>query len=226
MQRERAVIDLVFTDPPYGMNLDTNYSTMNNNANVEFNQRKNIPKSNKYNKGYVDDFDKKFIENILNLNVNETFLWGADYYTDCIPDIKKGSWIVWDKRSNENFTLEQSLSADKAFGSCFELCWSKTKHKREIARIRWAGVFGTEKEFDKKRHHPTQKPIELSKWFIMKFSDETDKILDLFGGSGTTLIACEQLNRNCYMMELDPYYCQVIINRWENFTGEKAVKIN
>jgi DNA modification methylase len=57
-------------------------------------------------------------------------------------------------------------------------------------------------------------------------SKQEDIILDVFGGSGSTLIACEQLNRKCYMMELDPYYCQVIINRWEQYTGEKATKIN
>ena len=57
-------------------------------------------------------------------------------------------------------------------------------------------------------------------------TDEGDAVIDCFGGSGTTMIACEQLNRQCYMMELDPYYCQVIINRWEEYTGEKATKIN
>ena len=51
-------------------------------------------------------------------------------------------------------------------------------------------------------------------------------VLDIFGGSGSTLIACEQLNRKCYMMELDPHYIDVIIQRWENFTGKKAVKLN
>ena len=54
---------------------------------------------------------------------------------------------------------------------------------------------------------------------------EGENVLDVFGGSGSTLIACEQLNRNCYMMELDPYYCQVIINRWEEYTGQKAEKL-
>lgn len=78
----------------------------------------------------------------------------------------------------------------------------------------------------KKRFHPTQKPLELCGWFIKKYSKENNNILDLFGGSGSTLIACEQLNRKCYMMELDPKYVDVIINRWENFTGEKAIKLN
>ena len=61
---------------------------------------------------------------------------------------------------------------------------------------------------------------------LKDFTDVDDDILDLFGGSGSTLIACEQLNRKCYMMELDPHYIDVIIQRWEQFTGKKAIKIN
>ena len=74
-------------------------------------------------------------------------------------------------------------------------------------------------------NHKHCKNITLPSEFIKHFSNEKENILDLFGGSGSTMIACEQLNRNCYMMELDPYYCQVIINRWEEFTGKKAEKI-
>lgn len=74
--------------------------------------------------------------------------------------------------------------------------------------------------------HATPKPIALCTRAIISSSRENENVLDLFGGSGSTLIACEETNRNCYMMELDPYYCQVIINRWETFTGRKAVKIN
>ena len=75
-------------------------------------------------------------------------------------------------------------------------------------------------------NHKHCKNITLPSEFIKHFSNEKENILDLFGGSGSTMIACEQLNRNCYMMELDPYYCQVIINRWEEFTCEKAEKID
>ena len=74
--------------------------------------------------------------------------------------------------------------------------------------------------------HATPKPIALCSRAILSSSRQGENILDVFGGSGSTLIACEQLNRQCYMMELDPYYCQVIINRWEQYTGEKATKIN
>lgn len=74
--------------------------------------------------------------------------------------------------------------------------------------------------------HATPKPIALCTRAILSSSRQGENILDVFGGSGSTLIACEETDRNCYMMELDPYYCQVIINRWEHYTGQKAVKIN
>ena len=73
--------------------------------------------------------------------------------------------------------------------------------------------------------HPTMKPIKLISKFILNSSKEGDIVGDIFGGSGSTLIACEQLHRKCRMMELDPKYVDVIIKRWEDFTGKKAVKV-
>ena len=70
------------------------------------------------------------------------------------------------------------------------------------------------------------KPIELIVNAIQNSSKDDDIVLDVFGGSGSTLIACEQLNRVCYMNELDPHWCDVIINRWEQFTGKKAERLN
>lgn len=84
-------------------------------------------------------------------------------------------------------------------------------------------------EFDKPSRngeHPTMKPVELFAYQIKNSTKKEDVILDLFGGSGTTIIASEQLNRMCYCMEFDPKYCDVIVKRWEQFTGSKAVKIN
>lgn len=69
------------------------------------------------------------------------------------------------------------------------------------------------------------KPLKLFDYLIKNSSKKEDIVLDLFGGSGTTLICCEQNNRNCYMMELDPHYVDVIIKRWETLTGKKAIKI-
>jgi DNA modification methylase len=73
------------------------------------------------------------------------------------------------------------------------------------------------------RVHPTQKPIQLAQWFIERFSEATAIIVDLFGGSGSTLIACEKTGRRAYLMELDPKYCDVIVARYEQATGKKAV---
>ena len=78
----------------------------------------------------------------------------------------------------------------------------------------------------KSEEHPTMKPIELVARAITNSSKAGSVALDLFGGSGTTLIAAEQTGRTCHMMELDPKYCDVIVKRWEEFTGEKAVLVN
>lgn len=83
-------------------------------------------------------------------------------------------------------------------------------------------------EFDrptKSVEHPTMKPIPLFAYLIQNSSQEGWNVYDSFGGSGTTIMACEQLDRNCFSMELDPHYCDVIINRWETYTGKKAEKI-
>ena len=209
--------DMVFTDPPYGMFLNTDYSVLKSSS--KFSKKKKINPSKKHNRvlGDNEDFKSELITSVLNnfKYCNEIFLWRADYYSEYINNKNNGSWIVWDKRLEE--------SADKMYGSCFELCWSKTKHKRNIARVKWAGIFGTEKEFDRKRHHPTQKPIDLVLWFFKKY--EGKNIVDVYGGSGSTLIACEKTNRNCYMMELDPIYVDVIIKRWEDYTGKSSKKI-
>lgn len=207
--------DMVFTDPPYGMNLDTDYSKM-------------AGKGNRYKKVIGDDteFDPRFLLEFFR-DVKEIFLWGADYYADKI--LKNGSWYVWDKRQSDR--LDIPLSLDNVFGSSFELCWSKEKHRREIFRVVWTAGLGQGMDEERKgrnntpnRVHPTQKPIDL----ILKFFDnfEENKVVDLYGGSGSTLIACEKTNRTCFMMELDPQYIDVIVARWEKYTGKKAELLN
>jgi DNA modification methylase len=212
--------DMVFTDPPYGMKLDADYSEMSNNST--FAKEKGIKNGKKYENviGDHNDFSEELINTIFACfnDCKEIFIWGADYFAELLPNKNDGSWIVWDKRIDENF--------DKMYGSAFELCWSKSKHKREIARIRWASAFGTEKEFDHKRHHPTQKPTELASWFFNKWSKENDLIIDLYLGSGTSIITSHQLKRKCYGMELDPKYCQVIIDRMQKLDPTLKIKRN
>lgn len=162
--------DMVFTDPPYGMGLDTDYSSMKNK--LEIAEGKNIKNGKKYAQGIVDAFKPELITTVFeNFGYcKEIFLWGADYFAEMLEDKNNGSWVVWDKRASAENDLEKDESADKMYGSCFELCWSKNKHKRDIARVKWAGVFGTEKEFDHKRYHPTQKPIKLIEWFLARYA--------------------------------------------------------
>lgn len=73
--------------------------------------------------------------------------------------------------------------------------------------------------------HPTMKPVKLIAYQIKNSSKRGESVLDPFGGSGTTMIACEQLGRRCFMMEFDPYFADVIVNRWEKFTGKEAERI-
>lgn len=105
------------------------------------------------------------------------------------------------------------------------ICYTWTKKHKFYGK----GKFHTSVwDIDKPRKcdlHPTMKPVELVANCIENNSIGGDIVLDVFGGSGTTMIACEQLGRKCYMMELDPHYCDVIIDRWEQFTGRKAEKI-
>lgn len=214
MQGKKA--DMVFTDPPYGMNLDADFSGM-----------VGMGKGNKYMdvKGDKDDFTPALINTIFeNFGYcKEIFTWGADYYAELIPNRNSGSWVVWDKQNNGEGVND---AYDKMFGSNFELCWSKNKHKRALARVLWKGFFGMQNEDTKCRIHPTQKPLELVKWFLEKFSKVNDLVVDLYGGSGSTLICCEKMDRICYMIEYEPKYCDAIIKRYENLTGKKAVKMN
>ena len=215
--------DMVFTDPPYGMFLNADYSDMDSKF-------KGSKGGNKYNNviGDNDDFKPELINTIFSIfnNCKEVFIWGADYFAELIPNKNDGSWIVWDKRANGNNDIEEDKSSDKMYGSTFELCWSKSKHKREIARIKWAGIFGMEKEDTKKRLHPTQKPTLLTHWFFNKWGKENDLIADLYLGGGTTMVAAHQLNRKCYGMELDPKYCQVIIDRMRKLDPTIKIKRN
>jgi len=204
--------DMVFTDPPYGMNLDVSNSNNLGGKGKWKNKAKNYTSVI----GDDGDYDPTHLFEIFP-DVKEMFLWGFDYFAEFIPKRKEGSVIVWDKR--------KGVEDMKLTFSEFELCWSREKHLREMVRITWSGILGTEQEFDHKRHHPTQKPIELSVWFVEKFSKEDWIIADLFLGSGSTLIACEKTNRICYGMELDPKYIDVIIKRYEDYTGDKAIKL-
>ncbi len=197
--------DMVFTDPPYGISV-----VKNDMVGADF----GIAKKGKYSKIISDETTDtaEAAFNVMQDISDRQIIWGGNYFTQFLPF--SDGWIVWNKRGD---TEIRNTFADG------ELAWCSFHTPVRIYSQLWNGMI-REGEHEK-RVHPTQKPIKTLSAILGDFTEQDDLIADLFGGSGSTLIACEQLNRTCYMMELDPKYCDVIIDRWETLTGEKAVKL-
>ena len=211
-------VDMVFTDPPYGMGLNTDWSGIKGSS-------KAFAKVAGGNYDAVigdnDDFTPELITSIFNNfgYCKEIFLFGADYYAELLSEKNEGSWCVWDKRKP---------SQEDAIGAEFELIWSKQKHKRRVLRHDWFGFLSSKNTQDaRNRVHPTQKPITLLIDIMKQWGKDEDVVIDPFLGSGSTLIACEQTDRICYGMEIDPKYCDVIRKRYANLIdkGDEWQKI-
>lgn len=193
--------DMVFTDPPYNIG----YQGVSDKRTIQ---------NDKMSDEDFVEFLEKAIMPCETMYVCCSWQY-SHLFRQALENIgqKIKAMIVWDK-------INPAQHLDKYFKQ-HEIIW-------------YCGAFGGEKtlrgdvwQCKRQRNtvHPTMKPIEL---IAMALQDQPKKkiVYDGFGGSGSTLIACEQLDRTCYMMELDPKYCDVIIKRWETLTGEKAVKIN
>ena len=202
-----AKADMVFCDAPYGYKYESNYQ-------------------DKYKMLQNDDKILDFIPAIWgtmedNCPVYEFCGWQSlkqwlEYFENTSLDLK--NVIIWKKN---NWSMGDLKGA---YAGQYEVILYLNKGRVELNGSRDTDIW----EFDREppKMHPTMKPIELIAYALKKSSKKDDVVLDCFGGSGSTLIACEQLDRNCYMMELDPHYVDVIIARWEKFTGQKAVLIN
>lgn len=201
-------VDMVYTDPPYGISIVQGGSVDGSKPFGSVGGGK-LAKVGKYAPIAGDesiDVAVEAIQVIKTLNAKVEIIWGGNYYANNLEN--SSCWIVWDKENTGNF-------ADA------ELAWTNQKTAVRIFKHMWNGML-KDSERGQKRVHPTQKPVALAEWCFCQYGNECLTVLDLFGGSGSTLIACETQNKKGYIMELSPNYCDVIVKRWEDFTGKKA----
>jgi 16S rRNA G966 N2-methylase RsmD len=209
-----ATVDMVYTDPPYGISIvkgskvcgDKPFGSKDSRGTVG---ATNIVKANLYAPIAGDDtidVALEAIQVIKTLSAKVEIIWGGNYYANALEN--SSCWIVWDKENTGNF-------ADA------ELAWTNQKTAVRIFKHMWNGMVKAS-EHGQKRVHPTQKPVKLAEWCIQEYGDKCQNLLDLFCGSGSTLLACETKKKTGYMMELSPHYCDVIVKRWQDFTGKIA----
>jgi len=216
MDGEKA--DLLLTDPPYGINI-VNTGRVGIDAPAGFGKEgtRGMVKARTYHNIEGDDhpFDPRPFLDLAPV----VMLFGGNNFASRLPD--SPAWLVWDKKAEKG--------ADHNNFSDVELVWTNLKQKScPIYRHLWSGLLreGDRNVELKDRVHPTQKPVGLIAAILSDHSNPGALCLDPFLGSGTTLVACEQLGRTCYGMEISPQYCQVIIDRWEKLTGQKAEKVD
>ena len=199
--------DMVLTDPPYGYSYKSNRGAnhkelLNDDEILDF-----LPIAKLFSVGFVMVF-------CAFKNLSE---W-IEYFKSCF---ELNNMLVWNKGGGGMGDLEKTFSTD------YELCLvSHNGQKIRGERTGSVWSFGKDSEIKKDGSHPTPKPVALICEMLNKCSDTGNKILDLFLGSGTTMVACHQLNRKCYGMELDPKYCQVIIDRMKKLDPDIVIKKN
>lgn len=229
--------DMVFTDPPYGYNYQSNMREKTSKFDVIENDDK-----------ILDFFP--CIQAVCDGFVYICTTWKtADKWIELFKQYYDlTNVIIWDKGGGGIGDLFHTFLTDyemilvcnngheikgKRYGSVWNFTNQEiTKMKKEellnivLEQKKFYSIWQEKKDNPNEYVHPTQKPVSLSARAIRSSTDIGDNVVDLFGGSGSTVMACEQTGRNCYTMELDPKYCDVIIKRWEKFTGEKAVLLN
>ena len=206
-------VDMVYTDPPYGISIVKGNKVGGGGAfggkKNEKKDKSNVIQSSNFAPVANDDsIDVAIdaIQLIATLNAKAEIIWGGNYYAAHLPN--SSCWIVWDKENTGNF-------ADA------ELAWTNQKTAVRIFKHMWNGMVKAS-EHGQKRVHPTQKPVKLAEWCFDQYGEDCSTVIDLFSGSGSTLIACEAKNKTGYMMELSPDYVDVIVKRWQDFTGKQA----
>lgn len=190
-------IDCVITDPPYGINAD---------KNVGFD---GCAKSRVYKDNW--DFEtpsKEVFVEILRVS-KKVIIFGGNYFTDKLP--QNNHWIVWDK---------QKENVNKNFSDCELIYTNIDKNIVTKYVCRQHGFINDSKE---ERVHPTQKPLLLIKEIIKNYTNKGDIILDPFMGSGTTAVACKELQRNFIGFEISKEYCDIANQRLEKWKGQERL---
>lgn len=188
-----ASIDAVVTDPPYGIGIDGQKESIS--ANPKHNR-----KAHEFMGWDKERPSKELFELLMSFDC-PTAIWGGNYFADLLPASR--GWIYWSK-GQDGLTMSDG-----------ELAWTNQVKPLRCVVVNRAALQGSV--------HPTQKPMQVMEFAIEYLETSGSNLFDPFLGSGTTLIAAEKTNRKCYGMEISPKYCDVIIQRWENATGKKAV---
>jgi DNA modification methylase len=189
-------IELILTDPPYGLGISG--------------QKESKASNPKHNRKYHEDrgWDKSIpdqsVFNYISMFDCDIIIWGGNYFSKFLENSR--GWICWSKGQDGQLTMSDG-----------ELAWTNINKPLRIVTVNRA-MLG-------KTVHPTQKPIEVIV-FSINYSESVGTIMDFYLGSGTTMVASHQLKRKCYGMELDPKYCQVIIDRMQKLDSSIKVKIN
>lgn len=220
--------EIAFTSPPYNVGAS---ATLNGNTHMT---------DCKYQSGNDDlsDYDDllagttdnmlmfskwAFINLQMLANNKQTICEWLNNYKDMLCDI-----AIWYKTATAPAMAERVMNSQYEFIFIF----SNENNSRAIGTKNFRGTVSNVYEGSAQRKneyaevHSATFPVDFAEHFIKNFTNTTDSVLDVFGGTGTTLIVCEQLNRKCFMCELDPHYCDIIISRWETLTGREAVLIN
>ena len=219
-----AKADISFTSPPYNAGFGANITKPNGRSKyLNDDDNKSAEEYLQFLNSYLSNVSKYAQYNFCNIQyLSNNKIPLINFIHDNLQTL--ADIIIWDKTRSQPQLAENVLNSEWEFVLCFS-----EKGNRAIGTEKFHGTLKnivhipnvTNNEYSKV--HNATFPMEFAEHFIKNFS--TYSVLDVFGGSGTTMIVCEQLHRQCYMMELDPYYCQIIINRWEEYTGQKAEKL-
>ena len=201
---EGAKADMVFTDPPYGVSYQSNMRTKSAKFAIIENDNQLIT---------------EWIAPTLAVSKGFVFIWTtwkvlAEWLAITKPIGEMTNMIVWDKGGGGIGDLQGTYSTDHEIALVFN-------RGAKLTGKRLGSVWGFNKDGSSTYVHPTQKPVALGVQAMQTTTNRGDRVLDVFGGSGSTLIAAEKLGRICYMMELDPKYCDIIRKRYAKYIGQE-----